>query len=60
MPWAIYTDLSGVAEVADGHWNTELEALQALILHAESNRSDLAAKIAKAKARRRRLTPRKT
>jgi len=60
MPWAVYTDLSGVGEVSDGFWDTELEALQALILHAESNRTDLAAKIAKAKARRRRITKRKT
>lgn len=60
MPWGIYTDLSGVAEVHDGPHATELEALQGLILHAESERSELAAKIAKAKARRRRITKRKT
>lgn len=58
MPWAIYTDLSGVAEIEDGKFETELEALQGLILHLESNKTDIAVKIAKAKARRLSITRR--
>lgn len=59
MPWGIYTDLSGVAEVHDGPHATELDAVQALILHLESNRTDIADKIASAKRRRRALGWRK-
>lgn len=58
MPWAIYTDLSGVAELKDGKFETELDAIQGLILHLESNKTDIAVKIAKAKAARLRITRR--
>lgn len=60
MPWGIYTDLSGVAEISDGPHATELDALQGLILHAESNKTELVDKIAKAKRRRRSILRRKT
>lgn len=59
MPWGIYTDLSGVAEVHDGPHATELDAIAGLILHLESNKSEIADKIANAKRRRRRLGWRK-
>lgn len=56
MAWAIYDDLSGVVELDDhGIHPTEDAALQALILHLESDRTEIAAKIAKAKRRRRSL-----
>lgn len=57
MSWAIYDDLSGVEETTDGFGRhpTEQSALEGLILHLESNRSDIAAKIATAKRRLRRV-----
>jgi hypothetical protein len=56
MPWAIYDDLSGVAEVDDmGIHATEEKAIEALILHLESNKTSIVDKIAKAKRRRRAL-----
>ena len=59
MPrFAIYTDLSGVVEVDYGHHPTKLDALETLILHLESERSDIASKLAKAKAARRAETRR--
>lgn len=48
--WAIYTDLSGVAPVSDGKFETELEARQHLVTHLESNLSDAKALLATAKA----------
>ncbi len=59
MPWAVYTDLSGVAPIEDGLFDNELAAIQALILHLESDRTEVVDKIAKAKARRRKLNRRK-
>lgn len=53
MPWAVYTDLSGVAPIEDGLFDTELAAIQALILHLESDRTEVVDKIARAKRRRR-------
>lgn len=53
--WAIYDDLSGVALTEDGPHPTELAAIEKLILHLESNRTDIVDKIAKAKRRRRRI-----
>lgn len=57
MSWAILSDLSGVQETTDGFgiFATEGEAIAVQILHLESNKSDIVDKIAKAKARRRRL-----
>lgn len=55
MPWSIYDDLSGVAEIDDGFHPTERAANAALILHLESNRTDITDKLAKAKRRRRAL-----
>jgi len=51
MGWAIYTDLSGVCEIAGATHPTEEKALEALILHAESNKTELITKIATAKRR---------
>lgn len=58
--WAIYDDLSGVAQTEDGPHPTEEVAIEKLILHLESNRTDIVDKIAKAKRRRRRIKNRKT
>jgi hypothetical protein len=55
MPWAIYTDLSGVTEISDGFHPTEQRALEVLILNLESEKSETANKLASAKQRLRRL-----
>ncbi len=60
MPWAIYSDLSGVCEIEGASIPTEGEAIERLILALESNKTDVTDKIAKAKARRRALNRRKT
>lgn len=61
MPWAIYDDLSGVAEIDDfGIHPTELVAIEHLILRLESDKTDTIDKIAKAKRRRRALNRRNT
>jgi hypothetical protein len=59
--YAIADDLSCVLPTDDGFgiFTTELEAIETLILHLESNKTDVVDKIAKAKARRRRLNRRK-
>ena len=57
--WAIYADLSGVTITEDGPHPTEEAAIEKLILHLESNRTDIVTKIASAKRRRRRLKNRK-
>lgn len=60
MPgWAVYTDLSGVAPVDDGHWDSEEQALRQLVYHAESNKTDIVVKIARAKRRLRDIKRRK-
>ena len=59
MPWQIYADLSGVVEMPVGLHPTEEAALEALVLHLESNKTDITDKLAKAKARRRVLARRK-
>lgn len=53
MPWAILTDMSGVAEISDGHHPTELAAIEAQILYLESEKTEIVDKIAAAKRRRR-------
>lgn len=59
--FAILQDLSGVVETSDGFgiFSTEEEALQALILRLESERTEVVDKIAKAKRRQRQLKKRK-
>lgn len=56
MPWAIYDDLSGVTEEEDfGIHPTEEAAQQALILRLESDKTEIVAKINKAKRRLRQI-----
>lgn len=56
MPWAIYDDLSGVVEQEDfGIHPTEEAAQSALVLRLESDKTEIAAKITKAKRRLRQL-----
>lgn len=54
-PWAIYSDYSGVANIGQGGFATELEAIESLIDRLESERAQTADKIASAKRRRRAL-----
>ncbi len=56
--WAIYSDLSGVAQVSDGKFATELEAQQQLVQHLASNLSDTKQQLAKAKRALRRIKAR--
>lgn len=54
-PWAIYSDYSGVANIGQGGFATELDALESLIDRLECERATTADKIASAKRRRRAL-----
>lgn len=58
MSFAILDDLSGVTETPDGFGihPTRLSAIQSLILHLESDRSEITTKIANAKRARARET----
>ncbi len=56
--WSIYDDLSGVAQVTDGKFDTELEAQQRLVEHAASNLSEAQATMSKAKRDLRRIKAR--
>lgn len=58
--WSIYDDLSGVAQVTDGRFDTELEAQQRLVEHLASNLSDTKAQLRKAKQDLRRIRKRVT
>lgn len=59
LDWAIYSDLSGVANVGCGAFATEAEANERLIQRLEAEREEIAAKLARAKRRRRALAARK-
>lgn len=60
MGWAIYTDLSGVTEIAGANHPSEQAALEALILRLESDKTEIVDKIAKAKRRLRQLRRKKS
>ncbi len=54
-PWAIYDDLSGVANVGQGGFRTEAEATDRLIEMLEGQRARIAKHLATVKRRRARL-----
>lgn len=54
-PWAVYSDLSGVANIGQGGFATEAEAVDDLIRRLSVERAEIADKMARAKRHRRKL-----